>query len=285
MASRVVLMVGVGDATATVTGLMDEATTGVSGRAGSSVNMTSTSSEIAPMGYVVVSELGTFTTADPPTPDAGDQDDGCDSSGDPIDLNIDDRNVTGSVGARFATWAILQDVGEGSFFGTEIPTATVATNETLQFRDQDRIHIGESGCGREENCRGLIKTQGSTQPDKVVTVRFDNNMENMSESMVYVWMDNHMGYQEGTGIRMPRPVTAMVYCEGAAGANRVTLDLPDRINVVDGMDLGCDGRGVAMITLPDFNPDSSRTPRGAVVWSHISQMDGGFRMKFAGYAD
>ena len=119
----------------------------------------------------------------------------------------------------------------------------------------------------------------------MVTARFDNDMMNDSMSMVYVWMDTNTGYRPGTGMRMEREVTAMVYCEGAAAANRVMLDLPDRINMIDGMDLGCDARGVAMITLPNSNAADAAAPNIASVWSHISQMGGGFRMNFAGFED
>ena len=123
MDPQVVLMLGTGDSMAMVTGMMDETTTGVSGRAGSAVNMTSMGSGIASMGYVVLSSLGTFTTADPQPETAVDTDDGCDSQGDPI--------TTNAAGSKFAAWTILQDVGEGSFFGTEIPTSTVDTSGTL----------------------------------------------------------------------------------------------------------------------------------------------------------
>lgn len=278
MDMQVVLEVGVGDAMAKITGMTDETTTGVSGRAGSSVNMTSTGMGIASMGYVVLHDLGTFTTADPQPETATDTDDGCDSQG----------TITANENSKFAAWAILQDVSDGAYFGTEIPTVTVATNEALPVApatgDMDRVNSdATNGCSLDAGCRGLVKTTASGT-DTMVTARFDNNMENESESMVYVWMDTSTAFDAGTGMRAPREVTSMVYCEGAAGAERVMLDLPDRINMIDGMDLGCDARGVVMITLPDSGTVGT-DPAGAAVWSHIAQMDGGFRMSFTGFED
>ena len=285
MESQVVLMLGVGDEMAMVTGMTDQMTTGVSGRAGSSVNMTSEGSGIASMGYVVLHDLGTFSTAAvQEATDTNMRNDGCDSQATP----------TINSNSKFAAWTILQDVGEGSFFGTEIPTVTVATDEniTADNADMDRVNSAATGgCGdATEACRGLVKTVASTATPStnMVTARFDNNMENMSESMVYVWLDSSTTFTAGTGMRTPREVVAMVYCEGAAAANRVMVNLPDRINMIDGMDLGCDARGVAMITLPNSDLDAATNPHpatGAVVWSHISQMGGGFRMNFAGIED
>lgn len=263
----VTLMVGVGDQMATITGMMDETTTGVSGRAGSSVNMTSMGSGIASMGYVVLSDLGTFTTN--PIQEATDTDmtnDGCDSQG----------ALTANTSAKFAAWTILQDVGEGSFFGTEIPTATVNNAGTLDDPTAETYALDRLQCGTATDCRGLI----ATNADKMVTARFDNNMENMSESMVYVWMDTSTDFDATTGMRAPRSVVAMAYCEGAATANRVMLDLPDRINMIDGSEFGCDARGTVQFTVV-----AADVGNVMAVWSHISQMGGGFRMNFAGYED
>ena len=280
--SMVVLMVGVGDATAKITGMPgDQTVTGVDGRAGSSKSTdTGDGTGIASMGYVVVSELGTFTTAAVPTPDTGDTDDGCDSQGSPIVPNDGD---TGSAGAKFAAWAILQDVGEGSFFGTEIPAVSVAADENITATNADMDRVNATSCGTSGQCRGLVETTGQGT-DTMVTARFDNSMANDTMSMIYVWMDNHVGFVSGSGVREKREVTTMVYCEGAASGKRMMVDLPDRINMIDGMDLGCDGRGVAMITLPDSG-GTPAGPNGAVVWSHISQDGGGFRMNFTGVED
>ena len=268
MDSRVALMVGVGDDMSKVYGVTTEATTGVSGRAGSAVNMTSEGSSIAYMGYVVVSDLGTFTTlADQAEDDIDLTNDGCDSQGTP------DSNDN----SKFAAWAILQDVGEGSFFGTEISTATVITSgdpDDATTPVPDRVDCATT----PDDCEGLIVE------DQEVTVRFDNNMANMSMSMVYVWAPAHVTFDPASGTRAMREVSVMVYCEGAAEAEEVMLDLPDRVNMVYGSMLGCDARGTAMFTVPAENA-ANNLGDAISVWSHISQMGGGFRMNFTGYHD
>ena len=267
---------GMGESSeATIMGMPgeDDMTTGVMNRAGSSV-MTMPGEEgsmIADMGYVVINDLGTFTAMPAtPAPDpASDTDDGCDSQGNPA-ANTD---------ATFAAWAIIQDVGEGSFFGTEIPTATVAV--AAPDFTADPVVRGDLGCDPATGCEGLVATT-ATGTDTMVTARFDNDMMNDSMSMVYVWLDNHTTFEGGTGMRTKREVNAMVYCEGMAGKSMM-LDLPDRINMINGMDLGCEARGVVMITLPDSGTDDD-DPNVAAVWSHIMQDGGGFRMNFLGYA-
>ena len=261
--SMVVLMVGVGDATATIDGMPgDQTVTGVDGRAGSSKSTdTGDGTGIASMGYVVLHDLGTFTLADPQPATPVDTDDGCDSQGTPSPNSA----------SKFAAWTILQDVGEGSFFGTEIPTATVGSNLDITQTDAD---LDRLDCGTATNCRGLMP------PDEVVTVRFDNNMMNDTMSTVYVWLDSHVGFAAGSGTREEREVTATVHCEGVASSTRKMLPVPDRVNAIDGMDLGCDGRGIAMITMP-----ASEVASVSAAWSHVSQDGGGFRMNFLGYED
>ena len=273
---QTVLRLGVGDEEAVVMEMPgeDATMTGVSNRAGSSV-MTMPGEEgsmIADSGYVVINDLGTFTAMPAtPAPDpAIDTDDGCDSQGSPA-ANAD---------PMFATWAILQDVGTAAF-GTEIPTATVALG-AIDFT-ADPPTMGDLDCETAAaSCVGLVQTTADGT-DTMVTARFDNNMDNMSKSMIYVWLDNHTTFEDDTGTRTMREVNAMVYCEGMAGA-AMMLNLPDRINMIDGMDLGCEARGTVMITLPDSGDDAD-DPNGAAVWSHIMQDGGGYRMNFAGYED
>ena len=120
--------------------------------------------------------------------------------------------------------------------------------------------------------------------NQAVTARFDNNTENLSESIVYVWMDTSTTFEDASDSRTKRLVSVTVYCEGAAAGEQMTLDLPDRVNMVDGMDLGCDGRGI--VTSSFNGPDHATRITGvnvAAVWSHIAQLGGGFRMNFGGY--
>jgi hypothetical protein len=261
MDSQVVLMLGVGDDTAKVLGITDKTVTGVSGRAGSSVNTETSGTGIASMGYVVLSDQGTFTTADPQPEDLMKTDDGCDSQGDPAP----------NIGSKFAAWTILQDVGDGSFFGTEIPTLSVNTSGNVDV-DEDRI-----SCNRDaivDECGGLMPG------GNIITARFDNDAENDSKSMIYVWTPTHVKFDEASGKRATREINATVYCEGM-DKKTMTLDIPDRVNVVPGSVLGCNARGTVMFKLSIGNTDLD----AASVWSHISQVGGGFRMNFGGYHD
>lgn len=251
----VTLGVGVGDQMATITGMSgDDMTTGVSGRAGSSVMTTpGDMGMIGDEGFVVIRE--TFTVQNSPG-----MMNACDQ---PSDAAHDDVAVSDT--PVFGTWAILQDVGEGSFFGTEIPSATVAIVARADD-EPDGINCTANGVG----CGGLVPE------NTMLTVRFDNSMENMSESMIYVWLSTV------SQTRDPRPpAAATVYCEGMdpvmMGADTFSVNISDQVNVINGMDLGCEGRGVLDITLP--------AGMVGTAWSHIAQMGGGFRMNFLGYHD
>jgi len=271
--TRVGLLVGVGDETASIYGLPgSETTTGAPDRAGSDeTREPGEGTMIAAEGYVVVRDLGTYTTdADQAEDDANTANDGCDSTGDITDPS--DTTV------KFATWAILQDVGEGSFFGTEIPTATVKAEAPTPDDDTAPDSDGID-CSTATDCPGLIAA------DQVVTARFDTDMANDSASTIYVWLDTAVAptYDANTGeeTTTPRELAAMVYCEGADAAS-MDLTLMNNVNVIDASMLGCDARGVVQITVPAFvaNTDAANV---AAAWSHISQMGGGFRMNFAGY--
>ena len=297
MDSMVVLKVG-------VHGKPVQTHTGMPGAEGSRVAgsdaMPGEGSGIASMGYVVLTDLGTYTMGATATPD-NDQDDGCNSAGEPMarDLATNTNN-----GSKFTAWAILQDVGDMSYFGTEIPTLTVHTGDVLMNAtnpaniapDMDRIACGTdpngAGDGDEtdvgDDCVGLIEPPADDTTEKMVTVRFDSNMDNMSESMIYVWANNHVTYQGGSGMRSERKIDATVYCEGAP-MKKMRLDIPDRVNVIDGDVFECEARGTAMLKLLSVatgvdaagNPDTVK-PTAVAVWSHILQEGGGFRMNFLG---
>ena len=262
------LMVGVGDKTSSTTGMpADDSMTGVAGRAGSSVTtMPGEGGMIAKEGFVVIRE--TFTVEN-----SANMMDACDQPSDATD-----DEVTATATPNFATWAIFQDAGD-SFFGTEIQSSTVTVTPRagadgdLGTADDDADGID---CATAGNCEGAIDSSGG---DMTATVRIDNNMDNDTMSTVYLWLDSSVGYLDTSGARMEREVVAMVYCEGASMANRMMLPVPDQINVIDGMDLGCDMRGVAMITLPTADHDAG------IAWSHVAQDGGGFRMNFPGYED
>ena len=271
---RVSLMLGVGDTVTTVYG-DSQSMSGVSGRAGSDQTTTPMEGDIEAEGYVVVTYLGQYTTADPATPDTDDTDDGCDSEGSLVDAAT--GVPTGDADSSFAAWAILQDVGEG-FFGTEIPSLTVNTEETIvgtAVTEMDRVDCATDTAA----CEGLVAGAATT----AITVRFDNSMSNYSKSMVYVWMDTSEVYAT-SGERNTRDISVEVHCEGME-MTTMRMPLPDRINVIDAMDLGCEGRGTARIsTTAAASTPSAVAPNVASAWSHISQMGGGFRMNFEGYA-
>ena len=96
-------------------------------------------------------------------------------------------------------------------------------------------------------------------------------------------------------MRSERRVNARVYCEGATAAAPMRLNIPDQVNMIYGSELGCEARGVVMIDLLDgaatADPagnaldTATQVPNAVAVWSHISQMGGGFRMNFAGIED
>ena len=257
---RVGLMVGVGDKRVTVYGPSTDTTTGVDGRAGSTKTTTSEGSDIATEGFVVVKHLGHFLTVE--AVNEVDNDDGCDSTGDPI-------APSGATLVKFATWAILQDVGMDSAFGTEILSATVTTTDTPDTG-------AGLNCATTALCPGLVATAAQT-----ATVRFDMSMSNDSQSTIYVWLATATGFAGTTGEREKREVEATVYCEGAAAPETMMLNLPNHVNVIDAMDLNCDARGVVTLDLADISTASAT----AATWSHISQDGGGYRMNMPGYYD
>jgi hypothetical protein len=254
------LMVGVGDKTSSTTGMpADDSMTGVAGRAGSSVTtMPGEGGMIAKEGFVVIRE--TFTVEN-----SLGMMDACDQPSDATD-----DEVAASTTPNFATWAIFQDAGD-SFFGTEIQSATVTVTART---NADGETIDADGIDCSTDCEGAIN---SVTGNMTATVRVDNNMMNDSMSTVYLWLDSSVGYVDTSGARVEREVVAMVYCEGTSMPNRMMLPVPDQVNVIDGMDLGCDMRGVAMITLPTADHDAG------IAWSHVAQDGGGFRMNFPGY--
>ena len=249
-AARAELVVGVGDSRVTITG----PGSGVGTRAGSSAVATpATGSMIMPEGFVVVREVATVT-------DTANRTDACDKPSGHADYTETTFALTTQ---DFQTWAVLQDVGEGAF-GTEIPSATVqliARNTTSQL---DGIDCTTT----PDNCAGLII------PAQEVWTRFDTSMSNDSETMIYLWLDSAEAF-DSAGRRERRVITFNSFCEGSATSTPAQMNVPDQVNMINADDLGCNGRGVAMIVMP--------TGTVGLTWSHIMQMDGGFRMNMPGY--
>ena len=286
---QVVLRVGAGGDEDVISGMTMTTSTGVMNRAGSVQDSTTTGTGIADMGYVVLHDLGHFTNAgvnqDPNSP----TDDGCNSQGNATGNPYLDHSATDT--SKFAAWAILQDVGSESF-GTEIPVASVGTSgdpapadPTTTTTVLDRIVCV---AGTPTQCSGLVATPNDATADdptpaedatRTVTARIDNNMDNMSMSTVYVWMDASTPFDTTTGQRPMRMIDAMVYCEGGM-PTPMKIDAPNRINMFYGSMFGCEARGTVNITLPAAN--ATNGVDSGLVWSHVGQMGGGFRMNFPG---
>jgi hypothetical protein len=123
-----------------------------------------------------------------------------------------------------------------------------------------------------------------------VAVRFDVNEMNDSETTIYIWVPTtHAGravartsssvalFCEGDGPAEARDVTAMV-------------GLPDMVNVINpmylmvDMDDPCEARGMLVIDLAFAGATFGATPTQteALIWSHVAQAGGGYRMNFLG---
>ena len=223
---------------------------------------------------------------------------------------------------EFATWAVLQDVGDGAF-GTEIPSATV----TMESNDTGRPTVAASDqslvspvvadntitctdsvdggtaysqtavCGLEKwpvtATTDVNRDGDSDWRDTVgkVAVRFDVNEMNGSESTIYIWVPtSDVGRAVARG-----PSSAVILCEheGPAMARDVTamVGLPDMVNVINPLDLmedmddPCEGRGQLIVDLAFAGAEFGDTPTQteALIWSHIAQAGGGYRLNFLGY--
>ena len=255
---------------------------------------------------------------------------------------------------KFATWAVLQDVGDGAF-GTEIPSATVdmesrvesatddtavgriaraasivSSSNTAQALNEPLVAVGTITCndsgvdgadaatnaptpvygtaddGDSPDCG--LEQWASAPPDTAVdvnrdgdtdwrdtvgkvAVRFDVNEMNNSESTIYIWVPTtDVGRAVARG-----PSSAVILCEheGPAMARDVTamVGLPDMVNVINpmvlmaDMDDPCEGRGQLIVDLAFAGPVFGDTPTQteALIWSHIAQAGGGYRLNFLGY--
>ena len=123
-----------------------------------------------------------------------------------------------------------------------------------------------------------------------VAVRFDVDEVNDSETTIYVWVPT-----TDAGRAVARgPSSAALFCEGdgPATATDVTamVGLPDMINVINPVDLmaemddPCEARGMLVVDLAFAGATFGATPTQteALIWSHIAQEGGGYRMNFLG---
>ncbi len=163
--------------------------------------------------------------------------------------------------------------------------------------NNDRMSESESegatsvGGNRDPDTRGDSTTTGAdagyATPPAKVTVRYDAD----DETKVYVWLgakgrelDVAVRCEEGLRAAIDDPTSdilghvlpsASIMVPGRTKIIEINPSMDDEVN---GFVDGCMGsRGVLEITMPD------RSIAG-MVWSHITQMDGHYRMNFPGYS-
>ena len=123
-----------------------------------------------------------------------------------------------------------------------------------------------------------------------VAVRFDVNEMNDSETTIYVWVPT-----TDVGRAVARTSSSVaLFCEGdgPAEATDVTamVGLPDMINVINPADLmaemedPCEARGMLVIDLAFAGVKFGDVPTQTegLIWSHVAQAGGGYRMNFLG---
>ncbi len=209
----------------------------------------------------------------------------CADDGDPrttltrVDDDTDDSNDYGATTGEVAAWTIIQDVGEG-FFGTEVPTPTITMidDDTNCLNDPD-----DANSGFNTAACGLIPE------DDTVTARYDRE----DESTIYVWLAAG-GDTDDTRPSGERKLQVQVRCEDGTlkrdkdqdgDAMDIAVAAPGMVTTIDptGDELDaftseCSGdRGVLQFAIPDGNT-------AGMVWTHISQRDGQYRMNFPGYS-
>ena len=218
--------------------------------------------------------------------------------------------------SEIAAWTIIQDVGDG-FFGTEVPTSTITMMADMDDPDMDgdesmttncynptgataplvANEFNMSMCGlipeRHNNARGEdgALTGGTATVPANAIARYDAG----DESLIVLWLAAG-GDTDDTLPRDRRKVEVLVKCEdgmipsgpdtdGDNMPNAVTVAAPGMVTMIDPTmgDVGdltdmCAGdRGVLRITMPDGSA-------AGAVFSHITQMDGHYRMNFPGYS-
>ena len=198
--------------------------------------------------------------------------------------------------STIAAWTIIQDTGSG-FFGTEVPTATIsmmaddpATTDVDESKTFDCYNNNEFDMA---SC-GLIPT-GDT-----AIARYDAG----DESMVYVWLAAGQD-DKNTHPRNSRTLDVTVTCEDGSkhtgmdeygdptdsikvpAPGMVTMIDPTMGPVGDNTAMCAGDRGVLEIMLPVDDPDTKGTVEGvhaAMVFTHVTQMGGHYRMNFPGYS-
>lgn len=235
---------------------------------------------------------------------------GVDTS-DSADIANDNNNVYTGADSKVAAWTIIQDVGDG-FFGTEVPTATITMADTDADMDTDDVIAcygtaeapSDSGTFVMANCglipeRNTSKTGDIRNTDGTLSSGFSDNTTAYArydagdESMVYVWLAAG-GDMDDTLPSDRRMLDVTVLCEDGmmqqasdidGNLEPIKIPAPGMLTMIDPNmgDLGmatamCSGdRGVLDITMPDGS-------HAGIVFTHITQMMGHYRMNFPGYS-
>lgn len=221
---------------------------------------------------------------------------------------------TNTANSRVAAWTIIQDVGDG-FFGTEVPTSSItmidhdtddttpdvigcytadATATPVVAARAGTFHMPQCGLipERHNNTRDTttaVLTTSSATPRATATARYDAG----DESMVYVWLAEGMD-TEATIPSERRMLDVVVKCEDGTvmmaedidgNMGPIEVPAPGMLTMIDptmgdvGMhvDMCAGDRGVLEIMMPDNS-------HAGMVFSHITQMMGHYRMNFPGYS-
>lgn len=169
-----------------------------------------------------------------------------------------------------------------------------ATNTTAPDITGD-FNMEKCGLIPERRNMGAVPfsaTDSSTTIDANAFARYDTGEAAMNESMVYVWLGAGMD-TENTRMGSERMLDVVVKCEDGTveqdanpdgSAKPIKVPAPDMVTMIDPlgdalMDFTdkCEGdRGMLQITMP-------RNSRAGAVFSHVTQLDGHYRMNFPGY--
>ena len=228
-----------------------------------------------------------------------------------------DPNTVDPAQSMIAAWTIIQDIGDG-FFGTEVPTSTITMGSNLGEVADDAADDGDP----ELTCYGgdtAVVATATTAPD--VTGNFDmtkcgliperhnmgaldsdtttNNANAIArydvgdESMTVVWLAAG-GDTDETKPSARRMLDVLVKCEDGTVMMASDIDgamspaqvaAPGMLTMIDPA-MGavgeltdmCEGdRGVLRITMPNGSV-------AGMVFTHITQMGGHYRMNFPGYS-
>jgi hypothetical protein len=185
-----------------------------------------------------------------------------------------------------ATWAILQDVGDG-FFATEIPTPTALVNN-----DTGQVTGGIGAFGLIPGPSNIVGDPGGVgctddNNGNRVIARFDVNEDIGSQTTIFVWLRRNQFNVSGDpaagcgrrGVNGSSNI-AFIDCETEREVS-TTLFLPDEVNLVDPANLNgiatCTRNGLFRGVLRFKMPDTG------FLWSHISQDAQHYRENFLGY--